>query len=122
MLQRLYPLEQPVQRPDDCPAEEEHQRVQFRPQCQPEGESSNADMYFACEGRAGQMESRDHEQADHGGRRTPAKVSQQRMLHPPPEQVRRAAASAHGITKIPTVAATGPGESCQPDSPETSWS
>ena len=59
--------------------------MQFRPQRQPQGHTGNAYMYPAGEGAAAKMEGRDDEQANHGGSCTPAKVVQQRMLHPPPE-------------------------------------
>ena len=64
--------------------------------------------------RAGQMEGRDHEQADHGGRRTPAKVLQQRMLHPPLEQVRRCGRQRPRHQENAERRRDGPGESCRP--------
>lgn len=56
LLQRLYPLQQPVHRADDCPTREYDNRVEFRLQRQHQGDTSNPGMHLAGEGVPGKMQ------------------------------------------------------------------
>ena len=119
-LQRLNSLEQPVQCTDDCPTKEEHNRVQFRPQRQPQGYTGNADMHLACEGSTSKMEAVTTSKPTTAGAAPRPKCRNSGCCIHRRSRCAAAAASAHGITKIPNVAAKAPA-SLPPDSRETSW-
>jgi hypothetical protein len=53
LLQRLYPLQQPVHRADDCPTKEYDNRAEVRPQRSHQGDTSNPSMHLAGAGVPG---------------------------------------------------------------------
>ena len=57
------PFRSSVHRPDDCPSEEDDNRVEFRPQCQWLN-TGNTGIYPTGEG-GGQMQRGDHQQSHH---------------------------------------------------------
>ena len=107
--ERFYPLEQPVQRPDDCPAEEYRNRVQFRPQRQRQGDTGNADMHRRLRRQGGpRCRAVTTSKPTTAGAAPRPKCCNHGCCINRCNCCAAAAASAHGIRKMPSVAAQAP--------------